>query len=320
MQRLFKCEFYFMTLLAAVLFTVSPTAIGDQTDVSTESTDQMAKKPTIMILGSTHLANDGLDVYNTKMDDVRTPKRQREIEQLVEQLKEFKPTKIALERDEKMHGAGTQAEYQGYLKGTYELKRNEHDQIGFRLAKQMGHPKLYCVDYRLDYRKDDPIIPFDEFDWNLLNYIGFAKAHNQEHLLPPPPTEGKLTQGEKGVTWIEPEKYVSIIDMYMQDNEPEGIRMDHQEYIRWIARVGLGDQYPGANWLSHSWYDRNMKIYVNLTRITESADDRILLIIGAGHVYLVQQFLEESGDYIIENPLKYLDAGTADKPVSEETE
>ena len=72
------------------------------------------------------------------------------------------------------------------------------------------------------------------------------------------------------------------------------------------ARVGLGDQYPGANWVSHSWYDRNLKIYVNLTRIAESADDRILLIIGAGHVYLIQQFLEESGDYIIESPLKYL--------------
>ena len=46
-------------------------------------------KPTIMILGSTHLANDGLDYFNTKMDDVRIPKRQREIEQLVEQLQEF---------------------------------------------------------------------------------------------------------------------------------------------------------------------------------------------------------------------------------------
>ena len=320
MQRLFKCEFYFMTLLATVLLP-SGIATGDnQTDISTDSVDQKTQKPTIMILGSTHLANDGLDVYNTKMDDVRAPKRQREIEQLVEQLKEFKPTKIALERDEKTHGAGTHTEYQGYLKGTYELKRNEHDQIGFRLAKQMGHPKLYCVDYRLDYRKDDPIIPFDEFNWDLVNYIGFAKAHNLEHLLPPPPNEGKVTQDEKGVTWIEPEKYVSIIDMYIGDNDPEGIRMNHQRYIRWIARVGLGDEYPGANWLSHYWYDRNLKIFVNLTRITESANDRILLIIGAGHVYLVQQFLEESGDYIIESPLKYLDADAVEKPASAETE
>ena len=91
-------------------------------------------------------------------------------------------------------------------------------------------------------------------------------------------------------------------------------------YLRQIARIGLGDQYPGANWMAHYWYDRNLKIYVNLTRITESADERIMLIIGAAHVYLVQQFFEESGDYIIESPLKYLNAGDAEKPSSDETD
>ena len=320
MESLVRCEFYLITLLTAALFTVSPTAIGDQTDVSTETTYQMSKKPTIMILGSTHLANDGLDVYNTKMDDVRAPKRQREIEQLVEQLKAFKPTKIALEVDE-IYDAEVETNYQGYLNGTYELNRSEHHQIGFRLAKQMGHPKLYCVDYRIDYRKDDPFIPWGEFNVDLIDYRGFAKTHNQEHLLPPPPTrEGKVTQDENGTTWIEAEKYTSIIDMYIRDNDPESIRKDHQEYLRFIARVGLGDQYPGANWVAHSWYARNLKISVNLTRITESANDRILLIIGAGHVYLVQQFFEESGDYIIESPLKYLNADAAEKPTFEETD
>ena len=309
MKALMKCKFYLMALLASMLFIVGTATSDDHTDISTGESKQMTQKPTIMILGSEHLANDGIDVYNTKMDDVRAPKRQREIEQLVEQLKEFKPTKIALERDEKTHGSGTQTEYQGYLEDTYKLKRSEHDQIGFRLAKLMGHPKLYCVDYRLDYRKNDPFIPFDEFDWNLIDYITFAKTNDLEHLLPPPPTtEGKVIQDESGVTWIEPEKYEPIIDMYIRVNEPEGRSESHQRYIRWIARVGLGDQYPGANWVAHSWYDRNLKIYVNLTRITESADERILLIIGAGHVYLVQQFFEESGDYIVESPLKYLDA------------
>ena len=62
--------------------------------------------------------------------------------------------------------------------------------------------------------------------------------------------------------------------MYIQHNEPEGIRNDHQLYLRKIARIGLGDQYPGANWVAHSWYARNLKIFVNLTRITESVDDR----------------------------------------------
>ena len=264
-------------------------------------------KPTVMVLGSSHLANPGVDAFNFRMDDVLAPKRQREIEQLVEQLKEFKPTKIAFERDEKTNGAGTQTEYQGYLKGTYELKRNEHDQIGFRLAKQMGHPKVYCVDY---WPEQNPFFP-DDFDWDLMDADKFAKAHNQEHLLPSiedlAAPDAKITrQEEDGRVWIESEKYLPIIDMYIQHNEPEGIRNDHQLYLRKIARIGLGDQYPGANWVAHSWYARNLKIFVNLTRITESADDRILLIIGAGHVFLVQQFLEDSGDYIIESPLKYL--------------
>ena len=307
MKTVVKGKFYFLMMsIATMLFTVNSTTIGDPTDVSTKTTNQMAKKPTIMILGSAHLANPGIDVYNTKMDDVLDPKRQREIEQLVTQLKAFQPTKIAFEMDPS-RDAKVNASYQDYMEGTYELQRNEADQIGFRLAKQMEHSKVYCVDY-WPWPDRNPFFP-EGFDWDLIDYDKFAKTHNQKHLLPPPPlTEGKIVKDKEGTTWIEPEKYEPIIDMYRRLNEPEGRSMSHQRYIRWIARIGSGDQYPGANWVAHSWYDRNLKIYVNLTRITESADERILLIIGAGHVYLVQQFLEESGDYIIESPLKYLDA------------
>ncbi len=317
MQCLFKCQFYLMMLLAAMLLMVGAALSDDHTDVSTQEIQQTTQKPTIMILGSTHLANDGLDVYNTKMDDVLAPKRQREIEQMVTQLKPFRPTKIAVELDPSRDAEVT-ANYQAYLEGTYELGRYESDQIGFRLAKQMGHSKVYGVDY-WPWPDRNPFFP-DGFDWDLINYRKFAETHNQEHFLRPPPLpEGKITKDKNGATWIEPEKYVSIIDMYIRLNEPEGRSADHQAYLQ-SARVGLGDQYPGANWVSHSWYDRNLKIYVNLTRITESTDDRILLIIGAGHVYLVQQFLEESGDYIIESPLKYLDADAVEKPISEETD
>jgi hypothetical protein len=297
-----RCKFYLSILFAAVLLTVG-TAEGDnQTDPPTGDTTQMTKKPTIIILGSSHLANPGADVYNTKMDDVLAPKRQREIEQLVTQLKAFRPTKIAIERDPS-RDAEINANYQGYLKGTYELKRGESNQIGFRLAKQMGHPKVYCVDY---WPKQDPFFP-DDFDRDLMDRYKFAETHNQEHFLRPPPIEGKITRDKDGTTWIEPKKYVSIIDMYIRDNDPESSLADHQAYLR-SARIGLGDQYPGANWVAHSWYARNLKICINLTRITESDDDRILLIIGAGHLFLVQQFLEDSGDYIVESPLDYLSA------------
>ena len=303
MRSLVKCEFYLMILFTTVLFTVGTTVSDNQADVSTGNTTQVMRKPIVMILGSSYLANLRADVYNTKMDDVFAPKRQAEIQQLVEQLARFKPTKIAIEVDARSD-ADLQAEYGAYLDGNLQLKRHEIHQIAFRLANQMGHPKVHCVDYF--WTEQSSRSPESEIDSELMNYRRFAKIHNQGHLLPSiPTTDGKVTPDADRTVLIESEEYESLIDMYMRLNQPEGRRVDHQEYMC-IAQIGIDTQYPGAHWVIHNWYARNFKIFVNLTRITESADDRILLIIGAGHVFLVQQFLEDSGDYIVESPLNYL--------------
>ena len=271
-------------------------------------------RPTIMILGSSHLSNPGVDSVNPKADDVLAPKRQREIEQLVKQLREFKPTKLAFEIDFS-RDTEINATYQDYLKGTYELKRYESEQIGFRLAKQMGHPKVYCV----DYFREDPIVR-EDIDDRLIDYDAFAEANSQEHLLSSPsPTDGKITQDADGRTWIVRGKYEPMIDMYIRINQDEGIRKNLRDYLR-IARIGLRDEYPGANWVAHGWYPRNLKIFVNLTRITESEDERVLLIIGAGHLGFLKQIVEDSEVYNLESPLKYLDADEAEKPASQETD
>ena len=258
------------------------------------------KKATVMILGSTFFTNPGINRFNTRMDDVLAPKRQSEMEQLISQIKEFRPTKIAVYADDSAD-AEINANYQGYLEGTYELTRTLHDQIGFRLAKQMEHSKVYCV---ADWPKQRPIL--DGIDRSLMDYDTFAEGHNQEHLLPSISSSGqKIRRSSDGTLWIEHEEYIPLIDLYIRLNQPESVLADHQGYLR-KARIGLEDQYPGANWVSHWWYAHNLKNFVNMTRITESTDDRILLIIGAGHVFLVQQFLENSGDYNVESPLKYL--------------
>ena len=51
------------------------------------------------MLGVYHMANPGRDIHNMRADDVLAPKRQAEIGQLVEVLKRFRPTKIAVERN-----------------------------------------------------------------------------------------------------------------------------------------------------------------------------------------------------------------------------
>ena len=249
----------------------------------------MTQKPTLMILGSHHMANPGLDGFNFQADDVLTPKRQREIEQLTDLLREFKPTKVAVEGNPK-NDVEEQEKYRNYLNDKYQLGRSEAEQIGFRLAKKMGHLRIYPVDWN-----ENP--PTEQATWDP---EAFAKANSQQALW-----ENVLSKGRETIARGEEiQRNGSLIDLYRHVNQDENIREDHRIYFT-IAQIGNNDQYVGANWVQY-WYGRNLKIFVNLTRITESDEDRILLIIGAGHVRLLQQFVSDSGYFFLESPLKYL--------------
>src|SRR6185503_16943217 len=121
---------------------------------------QPAPRPEVLVLGTYHMANPGHDLFNTKADDVLAPKRQAEIAELTATLAKFHPTKIAVERD--VYDKNFATRYTDYLAGKRELTSNEIEQIGFRLAKELGHKTVYGVDVDGD------------FPW--LHLVNFAKA------------------------------------------------------------------------------------------------------------------------------------------------
>lgn len=102
------------------------------------------QKAKVLVLATYHLHNPGRDVLNVKWDDVLTEKRQKEIRELADAIKKFKPTKIALEVP--FGSAKLDEQYGQYLRGEYQLTPNEIDQLGFRIAKDLGHQKVYGVD------------------------------------------------------------------------------------------------------------------------------------------------------------------------------
>ncbi|HWW62148.1 MAG TPA: DUF5694 domain-containing protein, partial [Thermoanaerobaculia bacterium] len=124
----------YRTAFLILAFTVSGVATAQQAPA----------RPEVLVLGTYHMNNPGRDIVNTQVDDVLAPKRQAEVATLIEALAAFKPTKIAVERstdDARIH-----KDYAAYLAGTHELTRNEIEQIGFRLAKELGHKDIYGVD------------------------------------------------------------------------------------------------------------------------------------------------------------------------------
>jgi hypothetical protein len=60
---------------------------------------QSDARPKILVLGTYHMGNPGHDIHNMQADDVLSGKRQQEIAQLIEVLKKFHPTKVAIEAD-----------------------------------------------------------------------------------------------------------------------------------------------------------------------------------------------------------------------------
>jgi hypothetical protein len=249
-----------------------------------------AQKPTVLVLASDHLNNPGSNVLNVQWDDVLTEKRQKEIRDFVSLLKRFKPTKIAVEAPFSAANPPGSAQlderYSLYLRGEYQLTRSEIDQIGFRLAKELSHQKIYGVDAKE---------PFD-----IGRVFEFATANNQQELVDKAFEIGKRQVAEANKLI----QTANVTEIYRATNDQRRIDEGHWPYLI-MSRIGKDKEYPGVELLA-DWYKRNLKIFSNITRITESKDDRILVIIGAGHAKLLQQFIEDSGEYNLERAGKYL--------------
>ena len=116
----------------------------------------------------------------------------------------------------------------------------------------------------------------------------------------------RITQESQERADKESEKLftLSVTDQLILMNQPDRIEKDHREYFD-LLRIGRNEEYVGANYVSW-WYSRNLMILTNIIRITDSLNDRVLVIYGAGHTKLLTQFAEESGFYNVESPLKYL--------------
>lgn len=156
-------------------------------------------------------------------------------------------------------------------------------------AKSLSHSKVYAVDW------NEPSVPGLNVDFET-----FAAEHDQSNLLDDAyEIAQSMTDRDQ-----ELQSRGSISDLLISTNDPENLLQMHRLYFK-IARIASGSEYPGANWVQN-WYGRNLKIFVNVTRLVESEDERILLIIGSGHAWLLRRFVQEDGFFRLKEPRDYL--------------
>jgi len=242
-------------------------------------------KTEIMVLGTYHMSNPGRDNFNLEADDVLSGTRQAEILEVIYALSAFRPTKIAIESD---FGTTKRTEqYAAYLAGEYELTRNEIDQIAFRLAKMMGHEAIYPVDV----------------DWGMGRDVDWERYFEEF-------AEQRQSINEYGEALIkaESEKLAnSTIGQYLRFlNSDEMLEANHRFYSYFTIKDGADDWYPGPHMVAN-WYKRNLYIAHHLTRIAEEdGSDRILVMFGQGHAYLLKQFMDENPAFEVVDVKDYL--------------
>lgn len=75
------------------------------------------------------------------------PARQREIERVGDALVAWGPDKVFVERQPYFWQRPFDSTYALYRAGTWPLPRNEIYQLGYRVAKRLGHPRVYAGDH-----------------------------------------------------------------------------------------------------------------------------------------------------------------------------
>lgn len=261
-------------------------------------------KVPVMTLGTFHFAYPNLDVIKVEKKDqldMLSHERQEEIKRLVHQLAAFRPTKIAIEVPVRSQ-ARIDKEYALYLKDSFALPKGEHYQVGFRLARLLGHPKLYCIDawgnidYFIDSAGDDNFTVREERKRQMERFEAFTDSMAKAGAL-----ERQMLQAKSAAA------YQTLPQILAAMNTPEALRRDHSAYFGARFRFEADPyDYTGTDWLALTWYSRNLRIFRNALRLTESKADRLLLIYGAGHAYLLHQFFSESLTHRPVSPLPYL--------------
>ena len=252
----------------------------------------------LMVVGTYHMDNPGLDLANVKADDVLKAARQKELEALSAALAEFRPTKIVVERIAKTPEL-LDHRYAEFTPADLGKNRDERYQVAYRLAHRLGHKQVYAIDEDPDAGEPD-YFPFGKVvDW--------AKATGAGPKLNAALDEVKAEVAQ--ITGLQATN--SVAGVLESLNRPEKDEHAQAWHYRLLA-YGDTEAQPGAD-LNAMWYLRNAKIFAKVMTVAKPGD-RVLVVYGSGHNYWLRHFARTTPGFHNVDPVPYLQKAAAAKP------
>ncbi|WP_164115684.1 DUF5694 domain-containing protein [Sphingorhabdus sp. Alg239-R122] len=248
--------------------------------------EAQAEPVRVMVLGTYHFANPGLDLNNAKADDVLAEKRQRELAALAVTLKTFSPDAVAVEA----RAAPPYADsgYMAFTPADLGRERNETVQIGYRTAHLAGIDRVYAIDEQPE--GDEP----DYFPYGAVAAQA-EETGDAERLKKMSDFAPVLARFEK---MQEKQTVPRLLSFWNSDAVPTAFYWD-------IMTIGKGEKQTGAE-LAAYWFMRNAKIFGKLTQVTRPGD-RVIVVYGSGHNYWLKEMVRNTPGYELEVVQPYLE-------------
>lgn len=279
---------YIPTIMAVVFLVACSAPKVELAETADPAQPEDSKAIQVMVLGTYHMGNPGLDVVNMKADDVLVPERQRELGALAEALARFKPTMIMVE---------SQASAPDYIDSAYtEYKpenllslRDERVQIAYRIAAYLEFPQVYGIDEQPGEGEPD-YFPFGKV-------MALVDETGQTDTI-----QADIAKAQaSSLAFEKQQKEKTIAELLVVANSTDyagaSFYYDFFKYDR-------GESQPGAE-LQAYWFMRNAKIFGKLTQLAKPGD-RVLVVYGAGHKYWLEHFASQTSGYIKVDPVPYL--------------
>jgi hypothetical protein len=236
-----------------------------------------ARPVEVMLLGTFHFAQ-----LDTGRVDVLSPGRQREIEQVADALTRFGPDKIFVERQPFFWQRAFDSTYALYRAGQWVLPRNEIYQLGYRVARRLGHDRVYAGDHAGWWLGDSVrSVAARLGQASILNGTAPHTIKNVHEVLD---DDDLLAAG------------ATIGDVLHWMNTPEYHLRVQNGYFARNARVGNDSVAAGPD-LVAEWYRRNIKIYRTIIDRLDYSERRILVIIGNDHVPPLEHFFASNANF-----------------------
>lgn len=267
----------------------------------------------VMLLGSFHM-DGGVDEVDIDVADVLEAEKQAELRVLADALESWNPDLVAVERPHDRRERVNDL-YDDYRSGERAFDeeseiepphparsdkgtecRSEVVQVGFRLADRLGHDRIAPVDFT----------SYDIYERDYDDEFKAAVEAEMEDGGEPPRKTSTVPPNKLYTDELEARRRDRTIAEHLVEvnREPNVRREQYHQFGEYLA-LTQDDVLVGPRTIA-LWYDRNIRMCHYLWREMTDETERILFVVGYGHVSGLRDLLRDAPMFCPVSSLPYL--------------